>query len=221
MFSTHALRAFALVVGLSGAAVHAAEPGRGATADFEVAYLRAIIDHHFGALRMTELAAGTLDAVVGDIASDDRTRPTPGFAATDPRAAADEVKSLARRNNRAQREEILTAQRFLRDWYGIMHQPQIDPATQADIERLTAPEGKAFDALFLQLFSVHHYMAATSSLDCLLARELRHDDLRRYCRSIVEAQVLDVDEMRHLLCRDHDICDFQPQRQAMNRAVRR
>src|SRR6476661_3632020 len=34
-------------------------PGRGHTANFEKAYLQFIIDHHYSALRMTELAAGT------------------------------------------------------------------------------------------------------------------------------------------------------------------
>ena len=33
--------------------------GRGLTATFEVSYLKTAIDHHFSALRMTELAAGT------------------------------------------------------------------------------------------------------------------------------------------------------------------
>ena len=34
-------------------------PGRGFTAQFEIDFLKFTIDHHFGALRMTELAAGT------------------------------------------------------------------------------------------------------------------------------------------------------------------
>lgn len=35
------------------------EPGRGLTAQFEINYLKFIIDHHYSALRITELAAGT------------------------------------------------------------------------------------------------------------------------------------------------------------------
>lgn len=38
---------------------HADGPGRGATAQFEKNYLVFIINHHYSALRMTELAAGT------------------------------------------------------------------------------------------------------------------------------------------------------------------
>jgi hypothetical protein len=58
-------------------------PGRGATAHFEQHYLTFIIDHHYSALRMTELAAGTdpmRDAQV--VAPQEGTSPTPRFAAT-------------------------------------------------------------------------------------------------------------------------------------------
>lgn len=59
-FHTLATRA---VAGLALAAIastaFANGPGRGATATFEKNYLVFIIDHHYSALRMTELAAGT------------------------------------------------------------------------------------------------------------------------------------------------------------------
>lgn len=210
-----------LVFGLNVVPSQAAEPGRGATADLERSYLESIIDHHFGALRITELAAGTAQAHPGAIDPADRVRPTPGFEPTEPRAAMDEIKSIARRNNRMQREEILAAQRFLREWYGVTHEPQLPAMAQTDIERLSAVSGEAFDRLFLEIFPQHHYLAATSSLNCLVGRELRHDDLRRYCQGIVDAQVGDIDEMRHLACRRFGVCDSQPQAQAMSPARRR
>ena len=64
---------------------HADGPGRGATAQFEKNYLVFIINHHYSALRMTELAAGTdltRDAQV--VAPQEVTSPTPGFNATPP-----------------------------------------------------------------------------------------------------------------------------------------
>ena len=48
----------ALIVGACAPTL-ADEPGRGWSADFEKRYLRMIIDHHYSALRITELAAGT------------------------------------------------------------------------------------------------------------------------------------------------------------------
>ena len=38
---------------------HAESPGRGQIGPFEVSYFESIIDHHYSALQMTELAAGT------------------------------------------------------------------------------------------------------------------------------------------------------------------
>lgn len=189
----------------------AAEPGRGATRELEQNYLRSIIDHHFSALRMTELAAGTDQGLQAEIIPNDGTHPSPGFPATDARAQSNEIKSLARRNNRMQREEILTAQRFLRDWYGITHEPQIPTEARADIERLQAVSGDEFDHLFIEILSRHHYMAVISSVDCLVGRELRHDKLRRYCQGIVDSQLNDIDELRHMACEQHDRCDLQPQ----------
>ncbi len=214
------LRFLATVVGLSLALlpqvlpVYAAEPGRGATAALEQSYLTFIIDHHFAALRMTELAAGTLQQVTGEITDADRARPTPGFEATEPRARLDQIKEIARRNNRMQREEILMAQRFLRDWYGVNHEPQVPASARPDIERLQTLSGEAFDRDFLPTFSRHHYTAITSSVDCLVGREVRHDDLRRFCKGAVDSQLSDIDEMRHLASRQYGMDDIQPQEAA-------
>jgi uncharacterized protein (DUF305 family) len=193
------------------APVGADEPGRGLTAAFEVAYLRFIINHHYSALRMTELAAGT-DAVRDTaISPAEGTSPTPDSAATPAKARLDELKSLARRANRAQREEILTAQKFLREWYGLSHEPRLTQSGREGIARLeAAPAGEVFDIEFMEIFSRHHYTAARRSLDCLVASEIRHVDLERYCRGILNAQLGEIDEMRHLLCRHYNICDYQP-----------
>ena len=86
---------------------HADGPGRGATAQFEKNYLVFIINHHYSALRMTELAAGTdltRDAQV--VAPQEGTSPTPGFNATPAKASDDEIKSMARMGNREQREVV-------------------------------------------------------------------------------------------------------------------
>jgi uncharacterized protein (DUF305 family) len=212
---------FNIVILIFSVSAFADAPGRGATADLERNYLRFIIDHHFSALRMTELAAGTETEITAEISPNDRVHPTPGFPETDAHAQADEIKSLARRNNRMQREEILTAQKFLKEWYGITHEPRIPGQARADIRQLQAAQGANFDRLFLQIFSRHHYTAVTSSSACLAGREVRHDDLRRYCQGIVDAQLNDIDEMRHLACARYGLCDLQPQQQHSHRLFQR
>jgi uncharacterized protein (DUF305 family) len=202
-----------LAVVWCAAPVYAAGPGRGDNAELERAYLRQIIDHHFAGLRMTELAAGTLEEVTGDIFPDDRTRPTPGFEeGTEPRAALDEIKSLARKDNRLQREEILKAQKFLREWYGETHQPNLTSGMREEIDRLQGTEGEDFDKLFLEIFAHHHYEGVVASVDCLSGYDLEHHALHRYCEGIVNNQLGEIDEMRDIACHHYDICDIQAQR---------
>lgn len=191
--------------------VTADQPGRGLTASFEVDYLKFAIDHHFTALRITELAAGTDATRDPEITPSEGTASTPGFAQTPAKATLDQITSLARRNNSGQREEILTAQRFLREWYGVDYQPQLSEVNRARIEILEqAQPGDQFHHLFLELFSRHHFIITVRSVECLTSSKLMHDDLERYCRSILEAQLNDIADMRTLLCRNYTICDYQP-----------
>jgi uncharacterized protein (DUF305 family) len=188
------------------------QPGRGLAQDFEIAYLQFIIDHHFSALRMTELAAGTLvNPPMPDVSPDDRIQPTPGYAPSEPKATLDEIKSLARSANCMQREEILQAQTFLRDFYGMEYQPSVPPENQQRIDILEqAAPGDDFNHNFLEVFSRHHYLATTRSSECIVAADVAHVDLEEYCRGIVNAQLMEIDDMRHLLCENYEICDYQP-----------
>lgn len=187
--------------------------GHGLTAQFEIAYLQFAINHHFAALRMTELAAGTDTTRNSEISGNEGTALTPGFSATTAKATIDGIKNLARRNNRTQREEILVAQRFLHDWYGVNYEPQLTPINQYRIQILTeAPAGSQFNRLFLEVFSRHHFIISVRSLETLIASDQTHDALRRYARSIEQGQVNDINEMRELLCMRFDVCDYQPLR---------
>lgn len=208
------LAAFCLIV-LSGlvavAPANSAEPGRGLTAEIETEYLKFIIDHHFSALRMTELAAGTDFKRDALISPEEGTSPSPSAPETKAKASLDELKSLARRNNRGQREEIMTAQGFLRDWYGINYEPRIRKTNQQQIDFLErAKAGRDFDHFFLEVFSRHHFQAMPRTLECLAGRDIKHHELRRYCTGILQSQLSDIDEMRDLLCEKFVVCDYLP-----------
>ena len=203
--------ALALVVLIPGPGLRAEGPGRGLTAPFEREYLQFVIDHHFAALRITELAAGTDLTRDQSIGGSEGTAPSPGFGTTSPKAGMDMIRSNARKGNRMQREEIVAAQRMLREWYGITYEPRLRDSGRQIIAILESrPAGPAFDQAYLMLFSRHHFQIAQRSLECLVARDLAHDDLRRYCRSIVEMQMEEIDEMRQMLCRQFGSCDFIP-----------
>lgn len=128
-----------------------------------------------------------------------------------PEPPLDELKSLARRANRAQREEILAAQQLLRENYGIEYQPSISPENQQRIDILEqTPAGPQFDVNFMEVFSRHHYTATTRSSECLVGVDVMHIDLQRYCQGIVNGQIMQINEMRKLLCEVYEVCDYQP-----------
>ena len=205
---TAALIALSVVASSAG---HGEEPGRGITAPYEVGYLKFIIDHHYSALRITELAAGTDVTRDAPISAAEGTAPTPNTVTTPSKSQSDEIKSMARRDNRMQREEIMQAQHFLRDWYGIDYQPKISRTGQAQIALLErAAPGAAFDHAFLEVFSRHHDMALAPSAQCMVSVDLAHAALQRYCSGIVHAQTNDILDMRQMLCDQFNACDYQP-----------
>jgi uncharacterized protein (DUF305 family) len=187
-------------------------PGRGLTAAFELDFLKSMIDHHYSALRMSELAAGTdttRNAELGRYG--EGTSPTPGTAATPAKALSGSIRSMAREENRVQREEIDHAQMFLKTWYGQMHEPQLTDMGRRQIQLLeSTPAGAEFDHTFLETMARHHYMAVTMATDCLVASDIKHSPLHRYCSGIQHAQINGINEMRDMLCNRFGFCDYQP-----------
>jgi uncharacterized protein (DUF305 family) len=187
-------------------------PGRGATATFEKGYLVFIIDHHFSALRMTELAAGTDTQRNAEINNpNEGTAPSPGFAATVAKASDEQIRSMARQANRTQREEIMKAQRMLRDWYGMQHEPQLNADGQRMISMLeSTPAGSQFNPIFLRMFSNHHLSALAPSVHCEVKSDISHVGLQRYCEDIVITQTNGINDMREMLCKKYGDCGFVP-----------
>lgn len=185
---SHLLHAFNWVLltcafAVSGA-TSANQPGRGATAEFETSFMQFLADHHTGGLPLTELCMQ--------------------------RAQSDELISLCRVDNAVQREQIAALQRFLLEWYGTDYTPTASADSQQVVTRLSGLNNNEFDQNLLQELGRHHYTAAQRSLDCQVGIDIDHPDLARLCESVVFMQTTDTDEMRHILCNDHNICDFQP-----------
>ena len=163
------------------------------------------------ALRMTELAAGTDAVRDAALQSEEGTSPTPETVPVNAKAKADDLKSLARRNNRMQREEIGEAKQFLKNWYGVDYEPRLRPMARAQIAILErAPSGDEFDHLFMEVLSRHHFLAVIPSVTCQVSADVTHEPLRRYCSGIVHGQVNDISMMREMLCDRFSICDYVP-----------
>lgn len=203
--------AFAAVLAASTQIASADDPGAGITARFEIEFMQMAIDHHFGALRITEFAAGTDVQRNPDIAAGEGVALTPGFAATPAKGTLDDLKSLARRNNRMQREEIMSLQRMLKDWYGIDYRPRVRDDMRMMITLLErAQPGAEFNHAFYEVFSRHHYMLMEPVNACMTGTDLRHHELRRECQGMWHSQIADIDMMRHELKKHFGIADYQP-----------
>jgi len=157
----------------------------------EVQYLEFTIDHHYSALRMTELAAGT--SAVGatsNFAGSPDVYPATPAKATDPVAL--QVATIA---NAAQRREIVEGQGFLQTYYGINFIPTLQLVLQPLVSYLdAAAPGDPFNVAFLEDFSGHHATLIPASQECTTAAP--HADVQAYCASIVASQTMQIGQMR-------------------------
>ena len=157
----------------------------------EVQYLEFTIDHHYSALRITELAAGT--AAVGS--SSNFAGSSDVFAATPAKGTNPVVLETATMANAGQRMEIAEAQGFLRDYYGSDYAPRLRPFSEPLIAALDqAAAGDPFNVAYLEVFSGHHASLLPPSQGC--ATTAPHEDVRAYCAGIVEMQAGEIAEMR-------------------------
>lgn len=166
----------------------------------EISYLTFTIDHHYSALRMTELAAGT--ATVGsssNYAGSPNVFPSTPAKATDPVAL-----SVAVMANMGQRREIVEAQGFLQSYYGISYTPSLQPYLAPPVAFVDqAAAGDPFNIAFLEAFSGHHATLIPSSQECTAAAA--HADVQAYCAGIVASQTRQIGEMRNELATAYGI----------------
>lgn len=140
---TWAVLIAALATGACVARAAPAAPAAAQGASPDVAFVRGMIAHHAQALEMTRLAPE--------------------------RAAGDELRVLARRIDASQTDEIALMTRWLEARgeaaaapHGHAHGAAADTArmpgmlSPAELARLAAAQGPAFDRLFLELMIRHH-----------------------------------------------------------------
>ena len=157
----------------------------------EAQYLEFTIDHHFSALRMTELAAGT-----STVGSTSNFAGAPDVYAATPAKATDPVAlQVAIMANAAQRREIVEGLNFLQTYFGINFIPTLQPPLQPLVSYLdTAASGDPFNIAFLEDFSGHHATLIPASQQCTTAAP--HADVQAYCSSIVASQMMQINLMR-------------------------
>ncbi|MCX4910903.1 DUF305 domain-containing protein [Streptomyces sp. NBC_00878] len=156
------------------AAKHRAEDDSPNSADR--AYARMMVEHHTQALEMTDLAPKN--------------------------AGSTQVKRLADRIAAAQRPEIDVMRSWLKTHGGAGkteshdHEAMPGMATEAQLKKLRAARGEAFDELFLKLMITHHDGAVTMATDVkaqgnnLLIEEMADD--------VIAQQTAEINRMRDM-----------------------
>ncbi|MFF1721747.1 DUF305 domain-containing protein [Streptomyces sviceus] len=143
----------------------------------DVSYARMMIAHHAQALELTELAPQ--------------------------RAESAQLKALAERISAAQGPEIEAMRAWLKE-YGQSeksdahaHARMPGMATEAQLEKLRAAKGKAFDELFLTLMITHHEGAITMATD--VKGQGNNVRIEEMADDVVAQQTSEINRMRNML----------------------
>ncbi|MGW6723736.1 DUF305 domain-containing protein [Streptomyces sp. NPDC054995] len=145
------------------------------SADFR--YAQMMIEHHGQALVMTELVSE--------------------------RASDSTIKRLAERISAGQKPEIGAMEGWLKRNGGDKREQHHDHtgmpgmATEAQLKKLRAAEGKAFDTLFLELMITHHQGAVTMATEALT--EGNEIFVEEMASDVVAQQTVEIDRMRGLM----------------------
>ncbi|QOV40099.1 DUF305 domain-containing protein [Streptomyces ferrugineus] len=146
----------------------------------DVDYTRMMIVHHDQALEMTELVPN--------------------------RAESKKVKALAERITAAQGPEITAMKGWLKNHgkaeraehsHGHEHASMPGMATEAQLRKLRAAQGKAFDQLFLTLMITHHEGAITMATD--VKGQGNNIQIEEMADEVVAQQTSEITRMRDML----------------------
>lgn len=170
-----------LAISLSPALASRPAPSR-AQANYEIRFLTDMIDHHAMAVMMGEMCL-------------EKTPPHP------------QLQELCQNIVTSQTAEIELMQGWLSDWYGIEYEPEMKPADEKQMEALAELSGGEFEIAFLEMMIQHHSTAVRRATQC--TRRAHHQQIRRLCHSIIEAQSEEIALMQDWLCEWYDICPTQ------------
>ncbi|PCG84656.1 DUF305 domain-containing protein [Streptomyces sp. WZ.A104] len=155
----------------------AAETGQDTANSADFRYAQMMIEHHRQALVMTEL--------------------------TPDRASSTSVKRLAERISAGQKPEIGAMEGWLKRNGGDERKQHHDHAgmpgmaTEAQLKKLRAADGKAFDKLFLELMITHHQGAITMATEAL--SEGNDVIVEQMANDVVAQQTVEINRMRALM----------------------
>ena len=147
-------------------------------ANFEIKFLTDMIDHHHMAVMMAETCVA--------------------------KAIHAELRSLCEEIMAAQSREIELMQGWLKQWYGLAHEPEMKPGDMKMMDRLAAMSGAEFEIEFMEMMIKHHEKAIKEAQRCV--DKAYHAELRSLCRNIIAAQSQEIGQLRSWLCQWYGRC---------------
>lgn len=148
-------------------------------ARFEIDFLKTMIDHHFGAIKMSELCKGrTVHAEL--------------------QAMCDSIIAM-------QSAEIEEMRGWLRSWYGQDEEPSLTGRARRDVERLSRLTGAEFEKAYMTMMIEHHSTALKMGIECL--NEAYHPEMINKCAEMVGMQGDEIAQLRLWLMQWYGIND--------------
>ena len=147
---------------------------------FEVKFLKTMIDHHYGAIKMSELCKG--------------------------RTIHAELQEMCDMVIAAQSAEITEMQGWLQSWYGESETPSLTGKARRQVEMLSQLSGAAFEKAYMAILIEHHSMAVMMALDCL--NQAYHPEMLNMCAMMMAAQGDEIMQLRLWLMQWYGINDL-------------
>ena len=167
------------------AAILAAAPGTASapapdrrTARWEIDFMQDMIDHHMMAVMTARVCVE--------------------------KAVHEELRALCQDIIAAQSAEMEQMQSWLRQWYGVSHEPRMTPGMELKVEKLASLSGAEFEIAFMEMMIRHHEKAIKKGEECL--DRAYHAELRQLCENIIAAQTEEIARMRAWLCEWYGEC---------------
>ena len=147
---------------------HAAPPAAAPSSkQFEIKFLKDMIDHHAMAVHMTQVCST--------------------------RAEHEELRQLCEEMKTMQQQEIVQMQSWLQSWYGISYHSHMKKSEVVQMGRLEAVNGRAFEIAFMEMMTQHHRQAILEADQCV--RRAKHAELKDLCQHMHEMQKSEIAKM--------------------------
>ena len=109
-----------------------------------------------------------------------------------------ELRTLCRQIAGVQGGEIDTMVTWLRDWYGVTHEPRPDAAEREKTDRMATLSSEDFEVEFMRSMTDQHRASMAESDRCV--DRAHHPELVDLCHGITERQADDIDLMQEWAC---------------------